>query len=129
MLKQSVDLRCSYNKINQTQACQNSKIINGLLKEELDFQGMIMSDWAAMIEGVQPALAGLDLVMPGFPAYGQGEQNLPVLVNATNSFWGANLVTAVQNGSVPTSRLDDMVTRQLAAFYKLGQVRAFFSFR
>lgn len=47
-------LRCSYNKINQTQACQNSKILNGLLKEELDFQGFIMSDWAAMINGVQP---------------------------------------------------------------------------
>ena len=23
---------CSYNKVNQTQACQNSKILNGLLK-------------------------------------------------------------------------------------------------
>ena len=30
---------CSYNKINQTQACQNSKLINGLLKGELGFQG------------------------------------------------------------------------------------------
>jgi beta-glucosidase len=87
-----------------------------------------MSDWAAMIEGVQPALAGLDLDMPGFPAYGQGEMNLPVPVNATNSFWGSALVTSVKNGSVPQSRLDDMVTRQLAAFYKLGQVRASFIF-
>jgi beta-glucosidase len=31
---------CSYNFINQTQACQNSKLINGILKEELGFQGM-----------------------------------------------------------------------------------------
>jgi beta-glucosidase-like glycosyl hydrolase len=116
--------RCSYNKINQTQACQNSKIINGLLKEELDFQGFMMSDWTAMLEGVQPALAGLDMNMPGFPKYGQGEQNFPDPVNATNSFWGAALVTSVQNGSVPQSRVDDMVTRQLAAFYKLGQVRS-----
>jgi beta-glucosidase-like glycosyl hydrolase len=45
--------RCSYNKINQTQACQNSKLINGVLKEELDFQGFLLSDWAAMINGVQ----------------------------------------------------------------------------
>jgi beta-glucosidase len=30
---------CSYNKINQTQACQNSKLMNGVLKEELGFQG------------------------------------------------------------------------------------------
>ncbi|KAJ7720763.1 hypothetical protein DFH07DRAFT_1008476 [Mycena maculata] len=32
---------CSYNKINQTQACQNSKLINGVLKEELGFQGIL----------------------------------------------------------------------------------------
>ena len=76
-----------------------------------------------MLEGVQPALAGLDMNMPGFPAYGQGTQNLTNPVLATNSFWGAALVTSVQNGSVPQSRVDDMVTRQLAAFYKLGQVR------
>jgi hypothetical protein len=30
---------CSYNKINQTQACQNSKLMNGALKEELGFMG------------------------------------------------------------------------------------------
>jgi hypothetical protein len=28
-----------------------------------------MSDWAAMINGVQPALAGLDMNMPGFVGY------------------------------------------------------------
>jgi hypothetical protein len=28
-----------------------------------------MSDWAAMIDGIQPALAGLDMNMPGFFAY------------------------------------------------------------
>jgi hypothetical protein len=33
-----------------------------------------MSDWAAMINGVQPALAGLDMNMPGFVGYGVGDQ-------------------------------------------------------
>jgi hypothetical protein len=45
--------RCSYNKFNETQACQNSKLVNGVLKEELDFQGFVLSDWAVMINGVQ----------------------------------------------------------------------------
>lgn len=31
--------RWSYNEINQTQACQNSTLINGVLKEDLGFQG------------------------------------------------------------------------------------------
>jgi beta-glucosidase len=36
---------CGYNRVNQTFACQNSKILNGLLKDELGFQGYVMSDW------------------------------------------------------------------------------------
>ncbi|KAJ6578318.1 beta-glucosidase, partial [Mycena capillaripes] len=112
---------CSYNKINQTQACQNSKLMNGFVKEELGFMGFIMSDWAAMINGVQPALAGLDMNMPGFFAYGQGPQDEPNPVTATNSWWGASLIDMVNNGSVPEARVDDMVTRTLAAWYKMGQ--------
>ncbi|KAJ6524599.1 glycoside hydrolase superfamily [Mycena vulgaris] len=112
---------CSYNKINQTQACQNSKLINGILKEELGFQSFIMSDWAAMINGVQPALAGLDMNMPGFVGYSVGPQNDPDPSKATNSYWGAALIEMVNNGSVPEARVDDMVIRTLAAWYKMGQ--------
>ncbi|EIN08756.1 hypothetical protein PUNSTDRAFT_120347 [Punctularia strigosozonata HHB-11173 SS5] len=112
---------CSYNKINQTQACQNSKIITGVLKEELDFQGFVTSDWAALLNGVQPALAGLDMNMPGFIAYGQGPQDESNPDNTTNSWWGSQLIEAVNNGSVPEWRVDDMVTRTLAAWYKMGQ--------
>lgn len=28
-------MMCSYQKVNQTQACQNSKLLNGVFKEEL----------------------------------------------------------------------------------------------
>ncbi|KAJ7745226.1 glycoside hydrolase superfamily [Mycena maculata] len=112
---------CSYNKINQTQACQNSKLINGVLKEELGFQGFIMSDWAATINGVQPALAGLDMNMPGFVGYDIGPQNDPDPATATNSWWGAAIIEMVNNGSVPEARIDDMVTRTIASWYKMGQ--------
>ncbi|KAK7036371.1 Fn3-like domain-containing protein [Favolaschia claudopus] len=112
---------CSYNKINQTQACQNSKIINGVLKEELGFMGFIMSDWAAMIDGIQPALAGLDMNMPGFFAYGRGPQDEANPAIAVNTWWGSHLIEMVKNGSVPESRVDDMVTRTFAAYYKFGQ--------
>ncbi|KAF7342570.1 Glycoside hydrolase family 3 protein [Mycena sanguinolenta] len=121
----------AYNKINQTQACQNSKLINGLLKQELGFQGaldlsalrFIMSDWAAMVNGVEPALAGLDMNMPGFVGYGVGPQSAPDPSKATNSYWGAALVEMVRNGSVPMARLDDMVIRTLGAWFKMGQDR------
>lgn len=112
---------CSYNKVNQTQSCQNSKILNGMLKEELGFQGFVTSDWAAAINGVQPALAGMDMDMPGFFAYGLGNQNETDPDDTVNSFWGSALIQAVNNGSVPESRVDDMATRILASWYKMGQ--------
>ena len=34
-------LMCSYNRINGSYACQNSKTLNGILKEELGFQGYV----------------------------------------------------------------------------------------
>lgn len=40
-------IMCSYNRINGSYACQNSKTQNGLLKDELGFQGYIMSDWVS----------------------------------------------------------------------------------
>ncbi|KAM0749455.1 beta glucosidase [Meredithblackwellia eburnea MCA 4105] len=110
---------CSYQRVNQTFSCENSKILNGLLKEELDFQGFVVTDWAAMEAGVDSALAGTDMNMPGFYAYGDPNENNPAIANY--SYWGAKLVEAVNNGSVPLTRVQDMVARTMAAYYQLGQ--------
>jgi beta-glucosidase len=63
------------------------------------------------ISGVDSALAGLDMSMPGdtmIPLFG-------------NSYWKYELTRAVLNGSVPLDRLNDMATRIVATWYKLGQ--------
>lgn len=101
---------CSYNQINNSYACQNSKTLNGLLKGELDFQGFVISDWSAQLTGVASAMAGLDMTMPGDTAFDSGE-----------SFWGGNLTLAVLNGTVPEWRLDDMAMRIMAAYFKVGR--------
>ncbi|KAH9970038.1 glycosyl hydrolase family 3 N terminal domain-containing protein [Lactifluus volemus] len=38
---------CSFNLVNGTYVCQSNRTLNGILKEELGFQGFVMSDWAA----------------------------------------------------------------------------------
>lgn len=58
-------IMCSYNRLNGSYACQNSKTLNGLLKEELGFQGYVMSDWGGTHSGVASIEAGLDMDMPG----------------------------------------------------------------
>src|SRR5690349_12298817 len=50
-------IMCSYNRANNSQACQNSKLLNGLLKGELGFQGFVVSDWGAQHSGMASALA------------------------------------------------------------------------
>lgn len=43
-------IMCSYNRVNSSYSCQNSKLLNGILKTELGFEGFVVSDWAAQRE-------------------------------------------------------------------------------
>ena len=102
----------AYNAVNGSACSQNSYLINGILKDELGFQGFVMSDWLAQISGVPSALAGLDMSMPGdihtIPLFG-------------NSYWMYEQTRSVLNGSLPLDRLNDAVTRILAAYFQMGQ--------
>ncbi|KAI9696694.1 MAG: hypothetical protein M1820_008068, partial [Bogoriella megaspora] len=102
---------CSYNQVNNSYACQNSKLLNGYLKDELGFQGFVQSDWLAQRSGVASALAGLDMSMPGDGLKWADGQSL----------WGKELTKAVLNGSVPVDRINDMVTRIVATWYHMQQ--------
>ncbi|OAG38418.1 hypothetical protein AYO21_07401 [Fonsecaea monophora] len=104
-------IMCSYQMVNNSYACANSKLMNGLLKDELGFQGFVQSDWLAQRSGVASALAGLDMSMPGDGLYWQDGRSL----------FGEQLTIAVLNGSLPLTRLNDMVTRIVAAWYQLEQ--------
>nr|ADM47481.1 beta-glucosidase [Paecilomyces sp. 'thermophila'] len=105
-----VSIMCSYNQINNSYGCGNSYLLNYVLKEELGFQGFVMSDWGAHHSGVGSAMAGLDMSMPGDITFDSG-----------TSFWGTNLTVAVLNGTVPQWRVDDMAVRILSTFYKVGR--------
>ncbi|KPM46154.1 Beta-glucosidase cel3A [Neonectria ditissima] len=93
---------CSYNRINNTYGCENSKLMNGVLKSELSFDGFVLLDWNAH-HTLESANAGLDLVMPQGGSFGE------------------NLTQAVGNGTVSEARVTDMATRIIAAWYLTGQ--------
>ncbi|KAK4984701.1 hypothetical protein LTR50_006442 [Elasticomyces elasticus] len=106
-----VSVMCSYNMVNNSYACGNSKLLNGVLKDELGFQGFVQSDWLAQRSGVASALAGLDMSMPGDGLRWEDGKSL----------WGGELTKAVLNSSLPVERINDMVTRIVAAWYQTGQ--------
>ena len=90
---------CSYQRLNNTYGCENSKALNGLLKGELGFQGFVVTDWTA-VSGSNSSMAGTDMIMPVAK--------------------GTVLTTAARASALGQSRLDDMATRILAAWFKLG---------
>lgn len=101
----AASIMCSYNRVNQTYACENDAALNGLLKGELNFPGFVVSDWSGQHSG-DSAAAGLDVAMP------------------SSSYWdNGQLVAAVNNGTLSKERLLDMATRQLAAsYYVFGDI-------
>ena len=109
---------CSYQRLNGSYACQNSKLLNGLLKNELGFQGYVVSDWYALHAGADAAEAGMDMDMPGTTRY--NKTVLPEL-GRMSSFFGGNITTMVRNGSLEETRLDDMVTRIMTPYFYLHQ--------
>ncbi|KAL0262517.1 hypothetical protein SLS55_001485 [Diplodia seriata] len=106
---------CSYNRLNGSYGCQNSKALNGLLKTELNFQGFVMSDWGAVHSGVATIESGLDMNMPGGIGFSA----------PSPSYWGENATLAVNNGTIPESRIDDMILRVLTPYFHLGQDQDF----
>lgn len=91
---------CSYNRINGSYGCANSKVLNGLLKEELGFQGYVMSDWGGTHSGVAGIKSGQAMDMSGdLGGYGKD--------NKAGSFFGGNVTRAVNNGTLDETRVDD----------------------
>ena len=77
-------LMTSYNLVNGLHMTENAALVDGLVKKEWGFDGLVMSDWDATYDGVAAANAGLDLEMPSakfmnretlLPAH-QGRQGL-----------------------------------------------------
>lgn len=88
----------SYNDINGVQACEHVALIEGVLRGEWGFRGLVISDWYAVKDTVRAALGGLDIEMPG-----------------PGRFWGeGRLREAVERGDVPEAVVDAKVRRVLA---------------
>ena len=102
----------SYNSINGIKIHGSSYWINDVLKEEMGFDGFIISDWNAIhqLPGsfydqvVSSVNAGIDMLMEPYD-------------------WAAaidNIVLAVNNSDISVERIDDAVRRILTVKYERG---------
>ena len=93
---------CAYNRVNGDYACENSYLLNDVLKKSWGFKGWVISDWGATHSTVKAALNGMDQEMPG------------------GQFFGEALKKALAAGEVPAARADDMVRRILRTEFAAG---------
>jgi len=108
----------SYSSWNGKKMHGNKYLVTDVLKGELGFKGLVVSDWAAIDQlgadykaDVEASInAGLDMIM--IP-YGPGKTNNYVdFINA--------LVQLVNEGKVPRARIDDAVRRILTVKFQMG---------
>ena len=93
----------AYNDVNGIAATEHGPVVNGILKGEWGWDGLVMSDWFATKTTAPSANGGLDLVMPG-----------------PSGPWGGALVTAVRDGEVAEEVVDDHVRRLLRLASRVG---------
>ncbi|MFD9195326.1 beta-glucosidase [Streptomyces phaeochromogenes] len=93
----------AYNSVNGTTMTEHRELLSGVLKDEWDFDGVVVSDWQAARSTEASAMAGLDLVMPG-----------------PEGPWGEALMAAVEQGQVPEALVDDKVRRILRLAARTG---------
>ena len=56
---------CCYNKVNGLHGSRNKWLLTNVLREEWGFEGLVMTDWGAMVNRMDAYEAGCDLSMPG----------------------------------------------------------------
>jgi beta-glucosidase len=56
----------AYNRVNGTSVCESHYLLTEILREQWNFQGIVVSDWGAVYARDKALAAGLDLEMPGY---------------------------------------------------------------
>lgn len=91
----------AYNKFRGDWCSENEYLDRQILRKELGFKGVLMTDWSAAHSTVKAALAGLDLEM------GTDKKDY-------NEWYFADpLIRAVETGKVPVSVVDEKVANVL----------------
>ena len=93
----------SYNQVNGEYAGQSEYVINTLLRKELGFKWLVMSDWWSTWDPVKTIKSGLDLEMPGHAI-----DKLPVLKALGDIFVKGAAPRLIKEGKVTESEITRM---------------------
>ncbi|MFF0747217.1 glycoside hydrolase family 3 C-terminal domain-containing protein [Streptomyces sp. NPDC004111] len=88
---------CAYNRVNGLHSSENPWLLTDLLRGEWGYEGVVVSDWGAVVDRARALAAGLDLEMPSSSGLGP-----------------ARVIAAVQSGELDEESLDASAARVAA---------------
>lgn len=94
-----------YNRVQGLYGTQSPYLLDELLKKEWSFEGIVISDWFAVVDRVEGIKSGMHIEMPG--------------VNNVND---SLIVEAVKNGNLDEAVLDDLVKEILYIVLRAKQL-------
>ena len=104
----------SYNYYNNVHCCHNDELLNGILKQEWQWDGAVVSDWGGTTDTWQAVTGGLDIEMG---TYTDGKVR-EAAFGYNDYFLADKFEALVKEGKVPVAVLDDKVRRVLRTIYR-----------
>lgn len=96
----------AYNKFRGKYLCENSYMLNDVLRDEWGFEGIVISDWAAVHTSVNSLKSGLDVEMGTRGPF--------------NEFFLADpLIDSVKAGKISEAEIDKHVKRIMQLMYTI----------
>lgn len=99
----------SYNQINGEWAAQSDFAVNKLLRTDLGFKWLVMSDWWSIWNPEKAMKSGLDLDMPG-----EGDLKWSLFDKYGDSFLRSNAARLLKEGKVGEDDINRMATNIIA---------------
>ena len=87
---------CCYNKVNGIHGSRNKWLLTDVLRKDWGFDGLVMTDWGAMVDRMDSYEAGCDLSMPG-----------------GSNFMEKETIEAVKNGNLDVAYVNESARRVL----------------
>ncbi|MDR2890340.1 MAG: glycoside hydrolase family 3 C-terminal domain-containing protein [Alistipes sp.] len=131
----------SYNKYRDVWCCENEFLLNDILKEEWNFDGVVISDWGGVHTTALAATGGLDMEFGTMPVLPDSVAMADMAAAGANGrevrkpdyddyFMGRPLKALVESGEVSEKVIDDKVRRILRLIMRttMDRSRPFGSF-
>ena len=105
----------SYNQVNGEWSGQSDYVINQLLKKELGFKGIVMTDWWSVYDPEKVIKSGLDLEMPG-----EATKSISDLSIIGDIYLRSNAARLIKEGKATVADVNRMAKNIIRTFISMG---------